>query len=139
MKQSIQHHCRARWLTAAASLVLVAAVLTGCGGDSSSSAQPKATTTTADVPGTAKVTAFDVPASVACTGATSTSVTVSYGTSGSSKQELYVDGAIVPGTDAASGTVSAPVHCDPLPHTFVMIAYDAAGHRTALEKKLTTN
>jgi hypothetical protein len=66
-------------------------------------------------------------------------VTVGYATSGASKQELYVDGRPVPGTDVATGSVTAPVHCDPLPHTFVMIAYDAAGRRTALEKKLTTN
>jgi hypothetical protein len=82
---------------------------------------------------------FEVPATADCAGATSTTVTVTYATEGAKKQELYVDGRITPGTDATSGSVVAPVHCDPLPHTFVLVAYDENGRRTAAEKKLTTN
>jgi len=124
--------------------IVAAAALSGCGGgDSSSSASSttstKTTTTQADVPGTAKVTSFEVPATAACGGATSTTVTVSYATQDAAKQELYVDGRLSPGTDAASGSLAVPVHCDPLPHTFVMVAYDGNGRRTAVEKKLTTN
>jgi hypothetical protein len=119
-------------------MVLVVAAMAACSGDSSSGAQ-KPATSTSEAAGDAKVTSFEVPASAECAGSTSTTVTVSYATSGASKQELYVDGRTVPGTDATSGSVTAPVHCDPLPHTFVMIAYDTAGRRTALEKKLTTN
>lgn len=115
--------------------------LGACSGDDGGSAAGGTTTTVAnnEKPGTAQVTSFEVPASVECSGKTSTTVDVTYATADAKKQELYVDGRIVPGTDAASGTVSAPVHCDPLPHTFVMVAYDADGRRTPVEKKVTTN
>lgn len=123
-------------------VVAGAAAVAGCSSDNSSAKSSGATATTAkggDVPGTAKVTSFEVPATADCAGATSTSVTVTYTTEGAKKQELYVDGRITPGTDATSGSVVAPVHCDPLPHTFVLVAYDPNGRRTATEKKLTTN
>jgi ABC-type glycerol-3-phosphate transport system substrate-binding protein len=122
--------------------VALMAALAACSSGGDDSAQGATSTTTVsntEKPGTARVTTFDVPASVDCGGKTSTTVQVQYATSGAKKQELYVDGRIVSGTDAASGTVSAPVHCDPLPHTFVMVAYDANGRRTPVEKKVTTN
>ena len=124
-------------------LVLVG-VLTGTlascsGGDNNASGGTTTTVANTEKPGTAQVTSFVVPATVECGGATSTSVDVQYATTGAKKQELYIDGRIVPGTEAGSGTVSAPVHCDMLPHTFVMVAYDANGRRTAAEKKVTTN
>jgi hypothetical protein len=120
---------------------MIVASLAACsGGSDSSSASPTSTTTPApEKPGTAQVTTFEVPASVECGGTTSTTADVQYGTSGAKKQELYVDGRLVSGTDAPTGTVTAPVHCDPLPHTFVMVAYDNDGRRTAAEKKVTTN
>jgi ABC-type glycerol-3-phosphate transport system substrate-binding protein len=115
--------------------------LAACSGDDGRAASGAATTTAANAekPGTAQVSTFDVPTSAECGGKTSTTVDVTYATTGAKKQELYVDGRIVSGTDVASGTVTAPVHCDPLPHTFVMVAYDANGRRTPVEKKLTTN
>jgi hypothetical protein len=118
-----------------------ALVVAGCGGDGSSNAETTTTTkaSASDVPGTAKVTSFEVPATASCNGATSTTVSVTYATEGAKKQELYVDGALTPGTEAATGSIVAPVHCDPLPHTFVLVAYDANGRRTTSEKKLTTS
>ena len=130
-----------RGIAAALVVFAGAAAIAGCGGDDSSKAStnPTTTSTGSDVPGTAKVTAFDVPATADCKGSTSTSVSVTYATEGAAKQELYVDGRVTPGTGAASGSVTTDVHCDPLPHTFVLVAYDANGRRTTAEKKLTAS
>jgi hypothetical protein len=135
------HHLvrRAMPLVVASLMVAALGACGGGGGDDNASGATSTTVANTEKPGTAQVTSFVVPASVECTGKTSTTVDVQYATSGAKKQELYVDGRLVPGTDAASGTVSAPVHCDPLPHTFVMVAYDANGRRTPMEKKVTTN
>jgi hypothetical protein len=127
----------------AAVLLLVAllAVLVAACSDSSSASSDSTTTTVASdgAPGTAKITALDVPESVECGGKTSTTVSISYATEGAKKRELYVDGRKEQGTDAASGTVSSLLHCDPLPHTVDLIAYDAHGGKTVLEKKVVTN
>jgi len=40
------------------------------------------------------------------------------------------------GVDAPSGTVDAPVHCDGVPHTVALIAFDAKGARTSQVKLL---
>jgi hypothetical protein len=117
------------------SLVALAAALTfgvvACGGDSgSSSATATSTTSPSDAPGTAKITTFEAPRNVTCGAEPSTTVTVKYATEGAERQELIVDGRPVPGTDAPSGQVDAPVHCDPLEHTIVLVAYDAKGLRT---------
>jgi hypothetical protein len=134
-------HARAQRALPIAALGALLLALSACGGGGSDSASGATSTTSANTekPGTAQVTTFEVPQSVDCGGKTSTTVDVQYATSGAKKRELYVDGRIVPGTDAASGRVSAPVHCDLLPHTFVMVAYDANGRRTPVEKKVTTN
>ena len=65
-------------------------------------------------------------------------IQVKYATEKAERQEVIVDGRAVPGTDAASGEVEAPVHCDPLEHTVVLIAYDQEGRRTAQTKFLHT-
>ena len=125
-------------------LLLIAAVglgvlMSACGDSGGGSSSAAGTSTTAsEAPGTAKITSFEVPASVDCGGKTSTMVTVTYATTGAKKQDLYVDGRPEPGTDAPSGSLQTTVHCDLLPHTFVLIAYDAAGRRTPVEKKMTT-
>ena len=120
-------------------LMLVAVIGVACSGSSDDSAKSDSPNPTAVKNGDAQITSFEVPASAECAGKTSTTVTVSYATKDAEKRELYVDGRPVAGTERSSGSVDAAVHCDPLPHTFVMVAYDAENHRTALEKKLTTN
>ncbi len=73
-----------------------------------------------------------------CSGGPSTTFSVQYATSDAKHQDLIVDGRVVPGTDSPSGSVEAPVHCDAVPHTVVLIAYDATEHRTAEQKILMT-
>ena len=120
----------------------VVTVLIGCAacssGSSSSSANPTTTTAAGDAPGTAKISTFDAPRTVTCTDAPSTTIQVKYATQEAARQEVIVDGRAVPGTDAAKGEVEAPVHCDPLEHTIVLVAYDKAGRRTAQTKYLHT-
>ena len=130
-----------RRMVGAMAVAGAALALAACGGSSSDNAARAAkstTTTSAGIPGTAKITSFDVPPSASCpSGATSMTVSVNYGTTGAKKQVLYVDGRPQQ-LDAASGAVDAPVHCDAVPHTFVIVAYDANGRQTAQEKKLVT-
>jgi hypothetical protein len=117
--------------------VLLAACSSSSGSESSKSTP---TVTTADArPGSAKITALDIPPSVECQGKTSTSVTIQWATSGAAKRELYIDGRPIADATGVSGTVDTPVHCDPLPHDVVVIAYDDAGRRTSQEKKFVTN
>jgi hypothetical protein len=115
--------------------------LSACGGGGSSASpknQPTQTTVGAVSAGNAKITSFAVPSSVKCAqGTTSTTVQVTYGTSGSSKRQLSVDGRPM-NLSAATGTVDAPVHCDALPHTFVLFAYDSAGRYSTQQKLLST-
>jgi hypothetical protein len=66
-------------------------------------------------------------------------VQVRYATKGADRQDVIVDGRVVPGTESARGSVDAPVHCDPLEHTVVLVAYDSKGHRTAQTKFLHTD
>jgi hypothetical protein len=121
-------------LVAGVALVFACAA---CGGGSSSTADV-APTTTGDVPGTATIRAFDVPRTVSCGATPSTTVQVQYATKGADRQEVIVDGRVVPGTETAKGSVAAPVHCDPLEHTVVLVAYDSNGRRTAETKFLHT-
>ena len=97
------------------------------------------TTVASDAPGTAKIGAFAVPRTVTCGDQPSTTATVSYSTTGATRREVIVDGRPVPGTDEASGTVEAPVHCDPLEHTVVLVAYDDQGRRTTEKRFLHTD
>lgn len=127
-----------RSVTALAALVGAATLAAACGGSSASTNGTTSTSDAGSAPGTAQIATFDVPASAQCGGKTSTTVPVHYAVTGSTKQLLRVDGRDVPGTDATTASLSVAVHCDPLPHTFVLIAYDAKGRRTALQKLLTT-
>ena len=86
----------------------------------------------------ARITTFVVPASVQCGAASKTTVHIEYGVSHAARQEISVDGLTVPGVDAATGTVDAPVHCDGVAHTVALIAFDAKGARTAQVKYLNT-
>jgi len=131
----VRQHWRLRLLGCALAGVTL---LSACGGSDSSGTAKKAAATD-NAPGTAVISSFDVPDTVECGGKTSTTVPVTYATSEADQQELYVDGRLEPGTDGATGSLSVPVHCDPLPHTFVLIAYDAQHRRTAREKKVVTN
>jgi hypothetical protein len=118
----------ARSVTVISTVVVTGAVLAGAAAGSSKSDG-----------GAARIKSFDVPKSVDCQGKTSTTVTVSYAVSKAKKQVLAVDGRQLGGTGKSKGSVDAPVHCDPLPHTFVLAAYDASGKRTTEQKVLTTN
>ena len=129
-----------RW-TAVALLSVSALWLAACSGgsDSSSAASSTSTTKASAGTGTAKVTSFDVPTSVKCTkGQTSTTVSVKYATAGAKKQQLLVDGRPTP-LSSSSGSLDAPVHCDSLPHTFVIVAYDSGGRYTSLQKLVSTS
>jgi len=128
-----------RGLSIAAAVATLALGCAACGsGSGSSSANPTSTTAAADAPGTARISTFDAPRTVTCTDAPSTTVAVKYATEQAARQEVIVDGRAVPGTDAATGEVEAPVHCDPLEHTIVLVAYDKDGRRTAQTKYLHT-
>jgi hypothetical protein len=124
-------------------LVLVAVTLligvAACGGGSGTSASPTSSTAPSDAPGSATISAFDVPRNVTCGAQPSTTVTVKYATAGAARQEVIVDGRPVPGTDRARGQVDAPVHCDPLEHTVVLVAYDGEGRRTTDKRFLHTD
>lgn len=128
-----------RLVVAVAAVAALAIVGTACSDDSESGAATS-TTAAADKPGTATISKFEVPETVQCEANTpSTTFPVTYEVTGAKRQQLLVDGRVEPGTDAASGTLAAvPVHCDAVPHTVVIVAYDDAGHRTADKKVLKT-
>jgi hypothetical protein len=124
-----------RVLVAVALLPFVAAC------SSSGSASPSASTTpgsTSSVASSAAIVTLDVPASVHCGGATSTVVPVAYAVTGSVRRELDVDGLAGPALAKQSGLVRAPVHCDALQHTAVLVAVDARGARTTRTKTFAT-
>jgi len=126
-----------------ASLLVVAAVaLAGCSDGSSAKAAAKSGGVTTTAPASAagvKVTSLEVPPTIDCNGKTSVDITVAYAVEGAARQELYVDGRKVDGTDKASDSIATWVHCDTLPHTIDVVGYDAKGHHTTLEHKVTTN
>jgi hypothetical protein len=132
-----------RWrLVAAAALLVSMPLLASCGGDGGSagaSSKDQAATSTTSGPGDATISVFEVPTDVACGGKTSTSVHVKYATTHAKSQQLIVDGRPVDGTKDATGELDVPVHCDPLPHTFVLIALDSRGRPTALQKIVNTS
>jgi ABC-type glycerol-3-phosphate transport system substrate-binding protein len=135
-RRPLRTRTRAVW--SACALALVALGAAACSSDDSSAAGNQTTTTTAE-PGTARIDQFVVPESVDCNGKTSTKVSVQWSVSGAESQVLLVDGREVSGLDASSGTVEADVHCDPLPHTFVLHVLDDAGHPTTKQVLVTTN
>ena len=124
-----------------AAIAALATTSCGGGGDSSSSGASSVTTAArateaTGTAGPAAIDTFNVPSTVACGTETSTTVTVQYAVSHAARQQLVVDGLDVKGTAASTGSVQVPIHCDPLPHTFVLVVYDAAGHRTSQQKIL---
>ena len=127
---------RAAVTAAVVGLLMLAA---GCGsGSSGSTAGAQSGSTTPNIPGTAKITALTVPPTVACGGKTSTTVQVQYATTGAAKLVLLIDGRDLPPTTAAAATLTVPLHCDALPHTVVLVAYDAQGHRTVEQQMINT-
>jgi hypothetical protein len=134
-----------RSLALAALAAVVAIGVSGCGSDDADASKepPSSTspsTTLGDTAaGTATIPVFEVPATAACAaGETSVTVKVQYQTAGAKRQRLLVDGADVPGLDEDQATLDVPVHCDTLPHTFVLVAYDANDQKTTQQKLLTT-
>jgi hypothetical protein len=114
----------------------VACAAASCGGDSGDSGTAEKPASGASA---AAITTFEVPPSVACpSGETSTTVSVQYTVSNSTRNRLIVDGLDAEGVDMPSGTVEVPVHCDPLPHTVVLVVYDEQGRKTSQEKTVTT-
>lgn len=136
---NLRHHNSFVLLVAAAAACSF--TLVGCGSDSSSSAPTsKDSMTTTGAPATGvKITSLEIPATLDCNGKTSVDLTVSYAVEGAARQELYVDGRKVDGTDKSVATVSTWVHCDTLPHTIDVVGYDQKNHHTTLEKMVTTN
>jgi hypothetical protein len=116
-----------------------ALLLAGCSGGGNAGATNANATTTTIGHGTAKITSLEVPATAECNGKTSVTVHVTYSTEGAKSVELLVDGAAVPSATATSGALDVPIHCDPLPHTFVVVAKDASGKETSLQKLVMTN
>jgi hypothetical protein len=135
---------RTRVLALLAAAGVSAVLATGCGGgDSGDAAAPKDTgaptsTSTSVAQGSAQITKLDAPATVACNGATSTKITVSYATTGASSKQLLVDGLRIDGTDQAAADIEVPIHCDTLPHTVVMVAKDGSGGKTVKQTMVTT-
>lgn len=125
-----------RVLTGAVAAVALLVGAAGCSsGDSSGATKP---TETSEKPGVAKIVTFDVPETTTCpAGATSASVSVSYTTEGATAQQLYVDGREIPLAEA-NGSVDAEVHCDALPHTFVLRVLDDDERPTTEQKLLKT-
>jgi len=123
----------------AAAMALATACSDGGGAAGQKPTEEPATSTTAvgtdNSGGSAKITQFDVPQQTMCGGSTSTTVAVTYQTSGASRVELRVDGRPFALDDPAGGTVDADIRCDALPHDFVLFAFDTADKYT-FEKKL---
>ena len=136
-----------RW--AGSTLLCVAAmalVLASCGGGGSDAAsEPSKSTTTTAAPGSAKIASFDVPSQASCDGKPNVTTHVQYSVAGAASVKLLVDGGAALGADGAPLTTSPPsgdlqvaVHCDPLPHTFVIVAVDGSGHQTVKQVRVTT-
>lgn len=102
-----------------------------CGGDGSGSASPSG-----GAGASVRILRLDVPKTAPCTKVTFTTVTVRYETRGAARAELRVNGRPIPLDDPTRGTVRADVRCDPLPHDFVLFAYDEDGEYTTRKKLL---
>ena len=120
-------------------VALLAAAVAGCSDSEGSASGQPVSTTKAPAAGasTATIAQFEVPKSAVCEHQTFTTVQVSYATSGAAKAELRVDGKPIPLSDPKSGAVDVDVRCDPLPHDFVLFAYDAANRYTSQSHNLT--
>jgi len=134
-----EHHRR---LTVAAAVVVAAAALTACGSGGSSSAKSGASTTETTVKpdgtGTAKIVSYGVQDAAACPdGKTFVTIPVTFDVSGAARVELMVDGRPLK-LDGTKGSKQVDVHCDPLPHTMVLVAYDAKDNTTFERKLLNT-
>ncbi len=115
-------------MTLVAAVGVLALTAAGCG-------------TASDAAGTssARIERLEVPAAATCgSGATSVDIPVSYRTTGATRHKLLVDGRDDGLATKADATVTVPVHCDPLPHTVVLVAYDEDGRRTSLQRILQT-
>jgi hypothetical protein len=124
-----------RALAAVVLLPFVAACSSG------SSASPNAPTSSAppsSAGSSATIVTLNAPASVRCGAASSTIVAVTYAVAGSVRRELDVDGLAGPELAQPQGVVRAPVHCDDLEHTAVLVAVDAHGARTTRTKTFAT-
>lgn len=123
------------WFVASGVSAVLLILLTGCGA-TSTPGDRATSTTTVDAP-RARVTTLDVPAATACNGATSVLIPVRYSVEDAVRQELFVDGRPEP-LASDTGTVSVAVRCDPLPHSIVVIAYDAQDRRSPRAVKVST-
>jgi hypothetical protein len=131
-----------RWTSLA---MIGVALLASCGGGSSSASDTTKPTAATLAPGSAKVTSFDVGTNANCAGKPNVTTHVAYATSGAKSVKLLVDGGAALRADgtpltiaATAGQVDVAVHCDPLPHTFVLVAIDASGHQTTKQVQVTT-
>jgi len=124
-------------LLGAALTAMLAIAVASCSSGGSSDASADGATTTTVPRGSAKITSFEVPANVQCGAEPSTTVHVSYATSGGASYQLLVDGRPI-NLDGASGSLNAPVHCDPIAHTFVLYVLDASKKPTSETKYVET-
>jgi hypothetical protein len=62
---------------------------------------------------------------------------VSFAVTGAARLELRVDG-LPTDAEPSNGSLTVSVLCDPLPHQFVLLAYDEDGTRTSQEHELQT-
>ena len=104
----------------------------------STSPTTASTPTSAPASGSATITSFEVPASVQCASAPSTTVRITYAVRGAKTVEIAVDGLAEPTLTASSGTVTERVHCDGVAHTIALAAVDAQARRTSQVKYLNT-
>ena len=123
---------RGRWAMVACVLVGLAA----CGGSSASTDRDESS---ANAASSAAITDFRVPEHVSCApGVTSVNVKITYVTTGSESTLLSVDGRQITDLEE-SGALDVPVHCDPLPHTFVLVVEDADGNTASNDRVLVTD
>lgn len=116
-------------------VLILGTVACSDGGKPAASRDPSGATGSA--PGSAEIASFTVPASVSCGGRTFTSVPVEFQTTLARHVVLYVDGRKM-ALDSISGSLMADVKCDPIPHTFVLVAYDASGRKSVERTLLET-
>jgi len=127
--------------TGTLALLSAAILLTACSSSAKSTGSSPVTsgaaTTTTVGKSAATITKFVVPSSVRCDKGTATTIPLTYAISGAQRQGVSVDGRQTELT-APAGRAAPAVHCDPLPHTVTLFAYDAQGRLTSQVKQLTT-
>jgi hypothetical protein len=116
-------------------VVSLVVLIAACGGDRSDSGAGGGATSGSGG-SSARVVRLGVPKTTTCDSVTFTTVSVRYATRGAARAELRVNGRPYPLDDPSEGSVRVDVRCDPLPHDFVLFAFDEDGEYTSIKKLL---